>query len=473
MMNNLNDQQMMVESMTPREIVQALDKYIIGQDNAKKSVAIALRNRTRRKKLDEEMQEEIAPKNIIMIGPTGVGKTEIARRLSRLVNAPFIKVEITKYTEVGYVGRDVESMIRDLTSISVSMVKNEYGEFYEERARVNAEERILDLLMPGRMFDNGVDRSTGFQVDEVINNHEEETIKEDMKEKYREDLREGRLDDLEIEYEAESQASMPVMSVFGGSGMEDIDIQLQAMLGDIMPRKSRKHKITVKDARRIFVTEEKEKLIDMEKVTRDALRRVEEMGIVFVDEIDKIAGPEAGSSGPDVSRQGVQRDLLPIVEGTTVATKHGPVKTNHILFIAAGAFNVARPSDLIPELQGRFPIRVELNSLGEDDFRKILTVPRNSLTRQYTEMLLTDGVRLEFTDDAIDQLAVMARRINEEHENIGARRLHTIMEKLLEDILFDATDMPEDEKHIPIDASFVKEKLDEAVKDKDLSRYIL
>ncbi|MFW5771170.1 MAG: ATP-dependent protease ATPase subunit HslU [Spirochaetota bacterium] len=471
-MNTVNDQQLMVESMTPREIVRELDKYIIGQNDAKKSVAIALRNRTRRKKLDQEMQEEIAPKNIIMIGPTGVGKTEIARRLSRLVNAPFIKVEITKYTEVGYVGRDVESMIRDLTSISVNMVKNEYGEFYGERAVKNAEERIIDLLMPTTMFHGGDDRSTGFQVDNDAVDHEEETIEEDMREQYRKDLAEGRLDELEIEYESESQATMPVMSVFGGSGLEDIDIQLQAMLGDIMPKKSKKQKITVKDARRIFVTEEKEKLIDMEKVTRDALRRVEEMGIVFVDEIDKIAGQDSGA-GPDVSRQGVQRDLLPIVEGTTVSTKFGPVQTNHILFIAAGAFNVAKPSDLIPELQGRFPIRVELDSLSEDDFKKILTVPKNSLTRQYRELLRTDGVELDFKDDAIEEIARIARQINEEHENIGARRLHTIMEKMLEDILFDAPDIPVGENNINVDAVFVRGKLEDAVKDKDLSRYIL
>ncbi len=471
-MNTLHEQQIMVESMTPREIVRELDKYIIGQNDAKKSVAIALRNRTRRKKLDEEMQQEIAPKNIIMIGPTGVGKTEIARRLSRLVNAPFIKVEITKYTEVGYVGRDVESMIRDLTSISVNLVKNEYGEFYEERAKKNAEERILDLLMPAEMFNGGINRSTGFHVEGAVSNHEAETIKDDMKDQYRRDLAEGRLDEHEIEYESESQVTMPVMSVFGGSGLEDIDIQLQAMLGDMMPKKSRKQRVTVKDARRIFVTEEKDKLIDMEKVTRDALRRVEEMGIVFVDEIDKIAGQDSGA-GPDVSRQGVQRDLLPIVEGTTVSTKFGPVQTNHILFIAAGAFNVAKPSDLIPELQGRFPIRVELNSLTEEDFKKILTVPKNSLTRQYREMLRTDGVELDFKDDAIDEIAHIARQINEEHENIGARRLHTIMEKMLEDILFDAPDIPAGENNINVDAGFVRGKLEDAVKDKDLSRYIL
>jgi ATP-dependent HslUV protease ATP-binding subunit HslU len=385
-----------MEELTPREIVRELDKYIIGQEEAKKSVAIALRNRARRKKLDPEMQEEIAPKNIIMIGPTGVGKTEIARRLSRLVNAPFIKVEITKYTEVGYVGRDVESMIRDLTSISVNMVKKEYSNLVDERARQNSEERILGILVPGEKLDVEEVKGKGFTfsfADDVEAQKEHNRALEETRDRYRQDLREGRLDDMIIEYEAEVGTPIPVMSVFGGAGMEDIDIQLQNMLGDLMPKRSKKSKLTVAEAKKVFFEEEIEKLIDMDKVKDEALKRVEEMGIVFIDEIDKIAGSES-KSGPDVSRQGVQRDLLPIVEGTTVNTKYGSVKTNHILFIAAGAFNVSKPSDLIPEIQGRFPIRVELSSLSVDDLEKILILPKNSLTKQYTELLRTEGVEI-------------------------------------------------------------------------------
>ncbi len=386
------------EDYTPREIVEELDRYIIGQDNAKKSVAIALRNRYRRKKLDPEMQEEIAPKNIIMIGPTGVGKTEIARRLSRLVRAPFFKVEITKYTEVGYMGRDVESMVRDLTSMAVNMVKGEHTALVREKAHQGAEERILDILLPKDTFDLAGIREKGLTIgfDE-----QEERVRADREEydkqrgETRAALRAGELDETLIEYESQAAGPMPVMSVFGGPGMEDMDIQIQQMLGDIIPKQRKKRRITISDARKIFTDEEVDKLIDMEKVTADAVRRVEEMGIIFIDEIDKITGGE-GKSGPDVSRQGVQRDLLPIVEGTTVNTKYGAVKTNHILFISAGAFSSSKPSDLIPELQGRFPIRVELNSLSEDDFRKILTVPKNSLTRQYVELLGTEGVTSRF-----------------------------------------------------------------------------
>lgn len=457
--------------LTPRQIVSELDKYIIGQKDAKKCVAIALRNRSRRKKLDPELQEEISPKNIIMIGPTGVGKTEIARRLSKLVNAPFIKVEITKYTEVGYVGRDVESMIRDLIAISVNMVKKEYSTMVEEKALKNAYDKIVDIIIPKKGFEFDDRQVSGFHMErESI--FESDTMYEQMRKQYLEDLKNGNLDDMEIEYESEMPNVIPVMSVMGGSGLEDIDMQIQSMLGDLMPKKSKRKKSTVKDALRIFITEETEKLIDMEKVTIEAVKRVEDMGIVFIDEIDKIAGVES-KSGPDVSRQGVQRDLLPIIEGTTVNTKYGPIKTNHVLFIAAGAFNVSKPSDLIPELQGRFPIRVELSSLSEEDFRKILTVPKNSLTLQYKELLKTEGVAIEFTKDGIAEIARIAQVLNDENENIGARRLHTIMEKLLEDILFDAPDLDAMNKNFTINAEFVKNKLEATIKNKDLSKYIL
>ncbi|HOR93796.1 MAG TPA: ATP-dependent protease ATPase subunit HslU [Spirochaetota bacterium] len=457
--------------LTPRQIVSELDKYIIGQKDAKKCVAIALRNRSRRKKLDPELQEEISPKNIIMIGPTGVGKTEIARRLSKLVNAPFIKVEITKYTEVGYVGRDVESMIRDLIAIAVNMVKKEYSTMVEEKALKNAYDKIVDIIIPKKGFEFDDRQVSGFHMErESI--FESDTMYEQMRKQYLEDLKNGNLDDMEIEYESEMPNVIPVMSVMGGSGLEDIDMQIQSMLGDLMPKKSKRKKSTVKDALRIFITEETEKLIDMEKVTIEAVKRVEDMGIVFIDEIDKIAGAES-KSGPDVSRQGVQRDLLPIIEGTTVNTKYGPIKTNHILFIAAGAFNVSKPSDLIPELQGRFPIRVELSSLSEEDFRKILTVPKNSLTLQYKELLKTEGVAIEFTRDGIVEIARIAQVLNDENENIGARRLHTIMEKLLEDILFDAPDLDTVHKNFTINADFVKNKLEPTIKNKDLSKYIL
>lgn len=465
------------EDLTPQEIVRELDKYIIGQKDAKKSVAIALRNRSRRKKLEPEMQEEIAPKNIIMIGPTGVGKTEIARRLSRLVNAPFAKVEITKYTEVGYVGRDVESMVRDLVSISISMVKKEYGRMVEEKARHNAEERILDILLPEKQFDTEEMKTLGFATsydDDLARRKDRENKFHNAREKCRQELRSGVLDEQEIEYDVAATQAVPVMSIMGmgGPGMEDMDVQIQNMLGDILPKKSRRKKIAVADAKKIFFDEETEKLIDFEKVNNEAIRRVEEMGIIFIDEIDKIAGTEA-KSGPDVSRQGVQRDLLPVIEGTSVNTKYGTVKTNHILFIAAGAFNVSKPSDLIPELQGRFPIRVQLNSLTEDDFKSILVVPKNSLVRQYSELLLTEGVKLIFKEDGLDEIARISRILNEEHENIGARRLHTTMEKCLEDILFNAPDLKQEEKQIEIDARYVRSRLDGIIKNRDLSRYIL
>lgn len=457
--------------LTPRQIVCELDTYIVGQQGAKKCVAIALRNRSRRKKLDKELQEEISPKNIIMIGPTGVGKTEIARRLSKLVNAPFMKVEITKYTEVGYVGRDVESMIRDLTSIAVTMVKKEYSVMVEEKALRNACNKIVDIITPKKGLDFEDRHITGLQAErESI--FESDVLFDQMRGQYLEDLKSGKLDDVEIEYESEAHNVIPVMSIMGGSSFEDIDLQIQSMLGDLMPKKAKRKKSTVKDAMRIMIAEETEKLIDMEKVTSEAIRRVEDMGIVFIDEIDKIAGTES-KSGPDISRQGVQRDLLPIVEGTTVNTKYGPVKTNHILFIAAGAFNVSKPSDLIPELQGRFPIRVELSSLTEEDFRNILTVPKNSLTHQYIELLKTEGVIIDYTQDGIHEIARVSQVLNQEHENIGARRLHTIMEKLLEDILFDAPDLDSSNKIFTINAQFVNDKLGPTIKNKDLSRYIL
>jgi len=461
--------------LTPRETVAELDTYIIGQYAAKKSVAIALRNRARRQQLDPEMQDEIAPKNIIMIGPTGVGKTEIARRLSRLVNAPFVKVEITKYTEVGYVGRDVESMIRDLCAIAENMVKEESGALVEEKARQNAEDRIVELLTTAAGAQIAEIREQGFTfgaADEAERAQAAEAALVDARERCRADLRAGALDEEQIEYEAEAGARMPVMSVFSGSGMEEMDF-LQNMLGEVMPKRPKKSKLTVVEAKKLFFDEEMDKLIDMDAVRIEAVRRVEEMGIVFIDEIDKIGVGDSRGGGPDVSRQGVQRDLLPIVEGTTVNTRYGPVRTNHILFIAAGAFNIARPSDLIPELQGRFPIRVELDSLTEDDFRKILTLPRNSLTRQYTALLGTEGVRLGFTDEAVDRIAHIAFTVNAQNENIGARRLHTIMEKLLEDILFDAPDLPETERDIVIDAERVEQRLADTLKDRDLTRYIL
>ncbi|HPA71197.1 MAG TPA: ATP-dependent protease ATPase subunit HslU [Spirochaetota bacterium] len=463
------------EDYTPREIVAELDRYIIGQDMAKKSVAIALRNRYRRRLLDPELQEEVAPKNIILMGPTGVGKTEIARRLSRLVRAPFFKVEITKYTEVGYVGRDVESMVRDLTSIAVNMVKEEHTALVREKARLAAEDRILDRLLPKDAFDLASIREKGLAIGFDA---QEERRREDnaehhaAREAMRDELRRGLLDDREFEYESRAAGPVPVMSVFGGPGMEDMDMQLQQMLGDLVPRQPRTRKISVAEAKRIFQAEEVEKLIDMEKVAAEAVRRAEETGIIFIDEIDKIVGA-GGKSGPDVSRHGVQRDLLPIVEGTTVNTKHGPVRTNHILFISAGAFSASKPSDLIPELQGRFPIRVELHSLSESDFGKILTQPKNSLTRQYVELLRTEGVELRFTDDAVAEIARTARRLNEENENIGARRLHTIMEKLLEDVLFEAPDLPEERRKITIDAERVAGRLWDTVKDRDAAKYLL
>jgi ATP-dependent HslUV protease ATP-binding subunit HslU len=438
--------------LTPAEIVRELDRYIVGQDRAKRAVAIALRNRWRRQKLSPELRDEVAPKNIIMIGPTGVGKTEVARRLAKLAQAPFIKVEASKYTEVGYVGRDVESMIRDLTELSVTMVKAEVMAGVRERAEQMAEDRVLDLLLPGRFEDVGPDAS-----------------RDATREKLRVQLREGRLDDRMVELETQGQ-SVPMVEVLSGQGMEQMGIDIKEMLSNIMPSKTRRRRVRVNEARRLLIQEEGHKLVDMDEVVTQAVARVQDSGIVFLDELDKIAGREGGH-GPDVSRQGVQRDLLPIVEGSAVTTKYGVVKTDHVLFIAAGAFHVAKPSDLIPELQGRFPIRVELDPLTRGDFVRILTEPRNALIRQYVELLATEGVSLSFTDDAVDAVAELAIRVNEGTENIGARRLYTIMEKLLEQISFDAPGLPG--KTITIDAGYVHERLRDIVRDQDVSRYIL
>lgn len=449
-------------TLTPRQIVAELDKYVIGQDAAKKSVAIALRNRWRRQQVSGTMREEIMPNNIIMIGPTGVGKTEIARRLAKLAHAPFIKVEATKFTEVGYVGRDVESIIRDLTDLAVNMVRAEKTAEVRTFAKFAAESRLLDILVPPVKRRPGV----GFS-------DEEEEVEENSatREKFLKQLRDGELDSRTVELEV-SVDSFPSMQVLGPIGMEEMGVNLQDLFGNMMPKKSKKRKVTIAEARTILEQEEAEKLIDMDAVTREAIIRVENTGIVFIDEIDKIATTGSGGSGPDVSRSGVQRDLLPIVEGSTVSTKYGVVKTDHVLFIASGAFHVSKPSDLIPELQGRFPIRVELDSLTEEDFYKILTVPENALIKQYKALLETEGIELEFEDSAIRTIAATAARVNEEIVNIGARRLHTIVTTLLEEILYDTPDHI-DTKKITITSAMVGERLDAIVKDQDLSKYIL
>lgn len=449
--------------LTPRRIVGELDRYIIGQKNAKRSVAIALRNRWRRQQLSPELREEVAPKNIIMIGPTGVGKTEIARRLARLTNSPFIKVEASKYTEVGYVGRDVESMVRDLTEVSKNMVREERASEVSEMAKANAEERLLDLLLPPPVsIKKTADEK--IEMDEIGHKHYQET-----REKFRKYLREGKLNERSVELEVE-QRILPMIEVVSNTGIEDLDMNIKDMLGSIMPQKKKIRKVKVSEALTILTQEEAQKLIDMDKVIKEAINRVEQSGIIFIDEIDKIAGRESGH-GPDVSREGVQRDLLPIVEGSTVSTKYGAVRTDHILFIAAGAFHVSKPSDLIPELQGRFPIRVELDSLGKEEFIRILTEPQNALIKQYVELMRTEGMEINFTNDAIAEISALAALVNERMENIGARRLHTIMERLLDDISFTAPERKEE--HIAIDAAYVKEKLQDVIKDEDLSRYIL
>ncbi len=434
---------------TPREIVSELDKYIIGQNKAKRAVSIALRNRWRRQHVSPELRDEIAPKNILMIGPTGVGKTEIARRLAKLAQAPFLKVEASKFTEVGYVGRDVESMIRDLTDVAVKMITDEEKQSIRAKAEDLAEERILDLLYP---------RS---KTTEVASSSE-------TREKFRKLLREGKLDERYVDIEV-SAKNLPIQ-VFTPSGMEEMDVNIADMLGNMFPKRTKKRKVKVPEAMEILVQEEAQKLIDMDKVVKLAIERVEQSGIIFIDEIDKIAGRE-GTAGPDVSREGVQRDLLPIIEGCTVNTKHGMVRTDHILFVSAGAFHVSKPSDLIPELQGRFPIRVELDPLTKEDFVKILTEPKNALIRQYKELLKTEGIDLIFKEDSINEIAEIAAYVNESTENIGARRLHTIMERILDDISFNAPDISKEK--IVIDARYVKERIADIVKNRDLSRYIL
>jgi ATP-dependent HslUV protease ATP-binding subunit HslU len=446
-----------MDRLTPGQIVAELDRYIIGQHAAKRAVAIAIRNRWRRQRLHPELRDEVAPKNIIMIGPTGIGKTEIARRLARLAEAPFLKVEASKFTEVGYVGRDVDSIIRDLVDIAVNMVKGERTAVVAERVAELAEERLLGLLVPPS---SGGSPAVGFGTTEAAPH--------DTREKFRKMLRDGTLDDRMVEIDVRDRA-LPMIEVVPGAGVEGMD-QLREMLDNLLPHRMKRRSVKVKEARRILTQEEAQKLIDMDEVVAEAIRRVQDSGIVFLDEIDKIAGRERGY-GPDVSREGVQRDLLPIVEGSTVSTKHGMVRTDHILFIAAGAFHVSKPADLIPEMQGRFPLRVELKSLTKEDFVRILTEPQNALTRQYTALLATEGVDMSFTGDAIEEIATIATAVNQATENIGARRLYTIMERLLEDVSFEAPHM--EGVKVEINAGYVREKLQDIIRDEDLSRYIL
>jgi ATP-dependent HslUV protease ATP-binding subunit HslU len=449
-----------LDELTPREIVRELDKYVIGQAGAKRAVAIALRNRIRRQKLPPEMAEEVMPKNIIMIGPTGVGKTEIARRLAKLANSPFLKVEASKFTEVGYVGRDVESMIRDLVEIAIDMVRNEKLEEVADKADANAEERILDLLLPSTPGPTTPGDEGARAATEQWNR---------TREKLRAQLREGKLDDRTVEIEVKER-NFPAFEIISNQGIEEMDINIKDILPGFLGQRTKKRKMKVAEAIDYLIQEEEQKLVDMDQVTRLAVERVENNGIIFLDEIDKIAGRESGH-GPDVSREGVQRDILPIVEGTTVNTRYGFVRTDHILFIAAGAFHVAKPADLIPELQGRFPIRVELDSLNIQDFVRILTEPQNALIKQYIALLETEGIKLTFLDDAVQEVARFATTVNENTENIGARRLHTIMEKLLDEISFEGPDLKK--KTIRIDAAYVQKMLADIVKDQDLSRYIL
>ncbi|HZU42447.1 MAG TPA: ATP-dependent protease ATPase subunit HslU [Terriglobales bacterium] len=460
------EEQLMLDELTPREIVVELDKHVVGQKDAKRAVAIALRNRMRRQKLPAELAEEVIPKNIIMIGPTGVGKTEIARRLAKLANSPFLKVEASKFTEVGYVGRDVESMIRDLVEIAIDMVREEKLEDVADKAELNAEERLLDLLLPPvsapRPSDGGgvVIEGSGTSLTESHSR---------TREKLRQQLREGKLDERTVELDVREK-SFPAFEIVSNQGVEEMDINVKDMLPNIFGQRTKKRKMKVNEAFEYLIQEEEQRLIDMDQVTRVAVDRVENSGIIFLDEIDKIAGRESGH-GPDVSREGVQRDILPIVEGTTVNTRYGMVRTDHILFIAAGAFHVSKPSDLIPELQGRFPIRVELQSLTMEDFIRILTEPKSSLVKQYTALLETENVKLEFTREALDEIARFAFRVNEGTENIGARRLHTIMERVLDEISFDAPDLQD--KSVTVDGDYVRKMLADIVKDQDLSRYIL
>jgi len=460
------EEQLALDDLTPREIVAELDKYVIGQKDAKRAVAIALRNRMRRQKLTPDLAEEIIPKNIIMIGPTGVGKTEIARRLAKLTNSPFLKVEASKFTEVGYVGRDVESMIRDLVEIAIDMIRGEKLEDVADKAELNAEERLLDLLLPP-LAPRAQESSSGGVV--IEGSTEVSDSQSRTREKLRQQLREGKLDERMVELEVRER-NFPSFEIISNQGVEEMDVNIKDMLPNIFGQRSKKRKMKVNEAFEYLIQEEEQRLVDMDQVTRTAIDRVENSGIVFLDEIDKIAGRESGH-GPDVSREGVQRDILPIVEGTTVNTRYGMVRTDHILFVAAGAFHVSKPSDLIPELQGRFPIRVELQSLTMDDFIRILTEPKSSLVKQYTALLETEGVKLEFTHESLEEVARFAFRVNEGTENIGARRLHTIMERVLDEISFEA---PEKKgQQITIDAAYVGKMLSDIVKDQDLSRYIL
>src|SRR6478752_1015576 len=456
------EEQLALDDLTPREIVAELDKYVVGQKDAKRAVAIALRNRMRRQKLAPDLAEEIMPKNIIMIGPTGVGKTEIARRLAKLANSPFLKVEASKFTEVGYVGRDVESMIRDLVEIAIEMVREEKLEDVSDKAELNAEERLLDILLPPATS-RPAEGSTGGLVIEGTTASSGNESQSRTREKLRQQLREGKLDDRMVEIDVRER-NFPSFEIISNQGVEEMDINIKDMLPNLFGQRTKKRKMKVSDAFEYLIQEEESKLIDMDVVTRVAVDRVEQSGIIFLDEIDKIAGRESGH-GPDVSREGVQRDILPIVEGTTVNTRYGMVSTDHILFVAAGAFHVSKPSDLIPELQGRFPIRVELKSLTMADFIRILTEPKSSLTKQYTALLETEGLRLEFTPESLDEIAAFAFKVNESTENIGARRLHTIMERVLDDVSFNAPDMTE--KNVKIDADYVRKMLADIVKDQD------
>jgi len=464
------EEQLALDELTPREIVAELDKHVIGQKDAKRAVAIALRNRMRRQKLAPDLAEEIIPKNIIMIGPTGVGKTEIARRLAKLANSPFLKVEASKFTEVGYVGRDVESMVRDLVEIAIDNVREEKLEDVADKAELNAEERLLDILLPPSPPPSRTDQATtagGVVIDGGSTALAESSNR--TREKLRQQLREGKLDDRTVEIDVRER-NFPSFEILTNQGVEEMDVNIKDMLPNIFGQRTKKRKMKVNEAFEYLIQEEEQRLIDMDQVTRVAIERVEGSGIVFLDEIDKIAGREGGH-GPDVSREGVQRDILPIVEGTTVNTRYGMVRTDHILFIAAGAFHVSKPSDLIPELQGRFPIRVELQSLTMEDFVRILTEPKSSLVKQYTALLETEGVKLEFTPEALDEIAHFAFRVNESTENIGARRLHTIMERVLDELSFEA---PEKKgQQVTVDADYVRKMLTDIVKDQDLSRYIL
>ena len=456
-----------IDSLTPREIVKELDKYIIGQNDAKRSVAVALRNRWRRQQVPEPLRDEIAPKNIIMIGPTGVDKTEIARRLASLAQSPFLKVEASKFTEVGYVGRDVESMIRDLTHLAVSMVKKEQREKVEKKAAAQTEDRMLDLLLPPYPSSGKAMQPAGPAVANPAANDAIDTTRE----KFRSMLRDGKLDDREVEVEITPPQSTPMVEIFSNAGIEEMEATLRDAFGKIFPKSGRKRKLKVREAMKLLELEEVEKLIDMEKVVEMAIQRTEQAGIIFLDEIDKIASRDGGGHGPEVSREGVQRDLLPIVEGATVSTKYGMVKTDHILFIASGAFHQAKPSDLVPELQGRFPIRVELDALGEEEFFLILTEPENALIKQYVALMKTEGIALSFADDAIRELARLAAVVNQNTEDIGARRLHTIMERVLEKLSFEAPDREEETFHVTAD--HVQEHLAAITKDEDLSRFVL